>query len=385
MSLVNTNTVDWFVPSSAYATGIELPNVVTIGADASGNQVVDVRGQTLTPYSYTFFTTNVAPYIVSSSIDNQVFSPAPANVTDVVTFSQPMNTSFTTAAAFGLLGNHSNVHYAAASFSWDPTGTILTINYDNLPADTYTLTLYASGFKNLVGLSLASNYVANFTVGNVAPYIVSSSIDNQVFSPAPANVSEVVTFSQPMNTTFTTTAAFGLLGNHSNVHYAAASFSWDPTSTILTINYDNLPADTYTLTLYASGFKNVAGQSLAGNYVTNFTVTNHASPPLSSPPPASTPHNSNFSVALTPVKPLGSLVYQNTTSQMITGPGYSDTFTVSIAPNSTLAAIVHPTSGLFQPTLTLFAPSGRSLGSISAAAKGQNAVIPLMQSSGGGV
>ena len=85
-------------------------------------------------------------------------------MTEVVTFSQPMDTSFTTASSFNLYGNFRNVHYAAASFSWDPTGTILTINYDNLPDDTYTLTLFASGFQNLVGIPLASNYVANFAV-----------------------------------------------------------------------------------------------------------------------------------------------------------------------------------------------------------------------------
>ena len=56
------------------------------------------------------------------------------------------------------------VSYAAASFSWDPTGTILTINYDNLPNDVYTLTLFASGFENIVGIPLASDYVANFSV-----------------------------------------------------------------------------------------------------------------------------------------------------------------------------------------------------------------------------
>ncbi len=61
VTLVNANTVDWSVPASAYATGIDLPNVVTIGADAYGDQVTDVSGQTLTPYSYTFFTTNVRP------------------------------------------------------------------------------------------------------------------------------------------------------------------------------------------------------------------------------------------------------------------------------------------------------------------------------------
>ena len=164
VTLVNANTVDWSVPASAYATGIDLPNVVTIGADAYGDQVTDVSGQTLTPYSYTFFTTNVAPYVVSSSIDGSVFPQSPANVTEVVTFSQPMNTSFTTSSSFNLFGNFNNVNYAAASFSWDPTGTILTINYDNLPNDTYTLTLYASGFENVVGIPLASDYVANFSV-----------------------------------------------------------------------------------------------------------------------------------------------------------------------------------------------------------------------------
>ena len=164
VTLVNANTVDWTVPSSAYATGVDLPNVVTIGADASGNQVTDVSGETLTPYSYTFFTTNVPPEIVSSSIDGSVFSPAPADVTEVVTFNQPMNTSFTTSSSFSLLGNYRNVTYAAASFSWDPTGTILTINFDDLPNDTYSLTLFAGGFESIVGIPLASNYVANFAV-----------------------------------------------------------------------------------------------------------------------------------------------------------------------------------------------------------------------------
>ena len=164
VTLVGPNTVDWSVPASAFPTGIDLPNVVTIGADAYGNQVTDVSGQTLVPYSYTFFTTNVPPYIVSSSIDGSVFSPAPADVTEVVTFSQPMDTAFTTSSSFSLYGNYLGVYYAAASYSWDPTDTILTINYDGLPNDTYSLTLYASGFENQVGIPLASNYVANFSV-----------------------------------------------------------------------------------------------------------------------------------------------------------------------------------------------------------------------------
>jgi hypothetical protein len=66
---VNGKTVSWTIPVSAFGTGVDLTNVVTLGADAGGNQVMDVAGQTLVPFSYTFFTTNVAPYIVSSSVD----------------------------------------------------------------------------------------------------------------------------------------------------------------------------------------------------------------------------------------------------------------------------------------------------------------------------
>ena len=60
-TVVNGNTVTWIIDPSSYANGIDLPNVVTIGADAFGNQIMDVSGQTATPYSYTFYTTNVVP------------------------------------------------------------------------------------------------------------------------------------------------------------------------------------------------------------------------------------------------------------------------------------------------------------------------------------
>ncbi len=170
VTLLNANAVEWSVPSSGFPTGVDLPNVVTIGADAYGDQVTTVSGQSLTPYSYTFFTTNVAPVIVSSSVNGAVFSPAPADVKEVVTFSQAMDTSFTSSSSFGLHGNYNDASYSPASWSWDSTGTILTINYDSLPNDTYSLTLYASGFESQVGKTLSSNYVASFSVaaGTVA-------------------------------------------------------------------------------------------------------------------------------------------------------------------------------------------------------------------------
>jgi len=86
--------------------------------------------------------------------------------------------------------------------------------------------------------------------------------------------------------------------------------------------------------------------------------------------------NLNFSLPLTAVAPLGSLVYQNTTHQTIKAPGNTDTYTLAIDPQQTLSAFVHPNSAKFQPTLTLFAPNGKNLGSITAAVAGENAGFP---------
>jgi hypothetical protein len=110
-------------------------NTAVISADpGTGQRVEDVSGAELADFTSTFTTDDVAPYVVSSSVNNgDVFSPAPYNLTEVVTFSEPMDTSFTTASSFDLFGQYRNQHIAAASFSWDSTGTVLTINYANLP------------------------------------------------------------------------------------------------------------------------------------------------------------------------------------------------------------------------------------------------------------
>jgi hypothetical protein len=46
------------------------------------------------------------------------------------------------------------VDYVPASFTWNTAGTILTINYTSLPDDAYKLTLFSSGFEDLVAFHL---------------------------------------------------------------------------------------------------------------------------------------------------------------------------------------------------------------------------------------
>jgi methionine-rich copper-binding protein CopC/protocatechuate 3,4-dioxygenase beta subunit len=173
VTLVNAFTVDWTIAPGSIPHGERVPNTAVISADPStGQRVQDVSGATLADFTSTFTTDDVAPTVVSSSVNNgDVFSPAPYNLTEVVTFSEPMDTTFTTASSFSLHGQFNNQFIAAAGFSWDSTGTILTINFANLPEDVYTLTLHAGGFQDVVGIPMASDYTVNFAVqlngGNV--------------------------------------------------------------------------------------------------------------------------------------------------------------------------------------------------------------------------
>jgi len=73
-----------------------------------------------------------------------------------VQFSEPMLTTNLDASDFSLLGVLRNISYSASSFSYSAGGTVLTLNYTNLPEDKYTLTLLsATGrFEDVVGNDL---------------------------------------------------------------------------------------------------------------------------------------------------------------------------------------------------------------------------------------
>src|SRR5262249_728382 len=104
-----------------------------------------------------------APSVVSSSIPNgEILSPG--NLTEVVTFDQQMDTSFFGPSSVSLTNTGFGTAYSSALFSWDATGTILTLNYTNLTDGPYTLTLFAAGFKSAAGLNPFANYVVNFGV-----------------------------------------------------------------------------------------------------------------------------------------------------------------------------------------------------------------------------
>jgi len=62
VALTGPDLATWTIPAAAYATGTDLPNVVTLGVDQTGHQMTALNSTTLTPFSYTFYTsTSLTP------------------------------------------------------------------------------------------------------------------------------------------------------------------------------------------------------------------------------------------------------------------------------------------------------------------------------------
>jgi hypothetical protein len=112
---------------------------------------------------------SVGPMVVNSSISaGDLFEPAPSDLQEVVTFNEPIKTGLVSDLSFQLFGQFQSQDYNPGAYSFDPTDTILTVDYVSLPADQYTLTLFANSFQDMYGYSL---YTGDFTVN----FCVSSS------------------------------------------------------------------------------------------------------------------------------------------------------------------------------------------------------------------
>ena len=196
-------------------------------------------------------------------------------------------------------------------------------------------------------------YDLSFTTDTTPPYIVSSSLaDGSVFSPAPATVTEVLTFSEPMNTSLT--PSVDLIGEVRGIDYGTGTDTWDPTGTILTIVYNNLPSDAYQFNVYTYGFQDLAGNQLLSGLTTNFSVV----------------AGTTDITGLSPILPLGSLVYQGTVDNVLIDSNQVDAYNLAIDPQQTLAVIVKPVTKTMTATVELYSPAGKLIGTATSPSPG---------------
>ena len=115
----------------------------------------DLQNTSIHEYTGHFTLDQTPPRVISSSIQEDG-SVVGGSLTYVVRFSEPMLTANLDATDFSLQGSYLGVSYSPSSFSYDPAGTTLTIDYTSLPEDRYTLALLSADgqFEDVVGNNL---------------------------------------------------------------------------------------------------------------------------------------------------------------------------------------------------------------------------------------
>jgi hypothetical protein len=91
-----------------------------------------------------------------------------------------------------------------------------------------------------------------------------------------------------------------------------------------------------------------------------------------------------FLVPLQAVCPLGSLVYESSVDAEISTVGETDGFTVAVDDGQTITVVVDPDATL-RPTIELRDPGDAVIGTVQAAAEGQDAVLQTVTTNGAGI
>lgn len=333
-----------------------------LGEATSGEYAVRIRGNTLSKPAFEVVSSAPSP--------NAALLASPA--TFVVDFSaayQPASVEATDLLINGVANSTGVMLF---------DGDTVRFSLPPLSVGTHTLSLPAGAVVDAEGTPLSAHSVT-LTVG-APPRVVATSLPAGAIA-APGNLSYQVMFDLPIHPANLSADDFLLLGTGRNVVYTTASFYFDQADQLLTLNFRDLPEDSYTLTLVSGGgdgstFAGTLGLALdgefagdfpsgngeaGGNFVIDFTL-DAASTPL--PPLAAS-------------EPMGSLVYEAAFAGSVGGAGDTDSFTLPIATGQAVSVLITPAGGLW-PAVVVRDPAGAIIASATATAAGGNALLSML-------
>jgi hypothetical protein len=305
-----------FTPKTNLANSTVYTATITTG-------VSSIAGSSLAAnYVWTFTTILPAPVVVSTVPVNTA-TGVPVNQVLSATLSEPVNCTSLPFTAFTVVAapNATSVPGTIAC-----SGSVVTFTpADNLALNTVFTATLTTGVKNLVGTSLATNYVWSFrTVPATTLPTVISTVPSNGATGVPVNQALSATFSEAMNsatitsTTFTLKATAGASVSGVVTYTAAGSIAtFTPLANLA-------PTTSYTATI-TTGAQDLSENALASSYVWTFTT---AAATLAVPPTVTLTNplglatgvafnqivNATFSTAMNPAT-------ISSTTFTLTGPG----------------------------------------------------------------
>ncbi|MFO0914559.1 MAG: Ig-like domain-containing protein [Pirellulales bacterium] len=321
--------------------------------------------------------------VVAATPANNSYLPAPPS-TFTVDFS--LGVLATSIQATDLLINGQPVATGVTLID----GDTVQFSLPTLAQGTYSVAFNAGAMTSVSGRSLAL-FSSQFTVDSTAPRIVNSSVERNDVLPVGTLVYSA-TFDEAMlesTMDLTDVLLTGQLGGE----YLPSDFVYDPVLRRLTVTFNQLPEDNYTLTLSGSvdGFQDLAGNQLdgelpaigtvpSGNGVSggDFVLTFGTDADLTAWP-----------ANLEPLEPLGSLTYQSQFTRIIGYAGDTDSYSLPLDAGQILslelvAGDSLPGQSPLQGTVQVFAPGGQELASVTASTAGQRVLVQSVPTASAG-
>ena len=271
-------------------------------------------------------------------------------------------------------------------------GDTVVFDLPSLGEGWHTVSIAAGAVEDIQGTPVES-YTGDFYLDLTAPRVIASSIQEADVVPV-GTLAYTAEFDEELDASALDSADVRLVGSVSGSHAATTfNYSYDSGtgSSVLTVQFDDLPDDSYTLTLFSGDgqFEDLVGHDLdgetpawpippntsgdgvpGGDFAVTFTADLGAG-------------SYGYPVPLVPKDPLGSLIYDPPVWGVIGAAGDIDSYTIDVDAGQTITVVVDPGSTL-QPTVVLSDSSGPIGGPVTAAAAGEDAVVQTAATTGGG-
>ncbi|MEX0938203.1 MAG: alkaline phosphatase family protein [Pirellulales bacterium] len=305
-----------------------------------------------------------------------------------VTSSTPADGAFLTAApsvflvelsdsvlATSLTGADLSINGATASAVTIVDGDTLEFVLPALADGVHEFEIAAGSIQALDGRPIEA-FTGQITIDATAPRVIDSSIQQNETVAAGGSLVYTVVFDETLNAAVLGPTDVQLTGQV-NGPRILANFDYDPVTSTLTLQYDNLPEDLYTLRLISGDGRfedpsgnNLDGEPLAfpippnssgdgspgGDFVLNFATDTSSLP---------------FPTPLQPVDPLGSQAYTGEVQGVI-GLGDTDSFTIDLDGGQSFSLLVVAGDNL-RAELTIEGPASDPFEAVVAAsAAGEN-------------